>query len=264
MNKIDATHKVVLTAVFVALGVISTLLFKMIPMGPLPFLRFSLTPALTVFSSLAIGPFYGMVVGVLSDLVPSLVLPVGGAPNFFLWVVYGLLGILPHFFMKATFKFRKTLANPYSIGVILLLFFGVLCLLSYLDPTLSGAYGDLAYVLRPLFLALAFVLEVGLLVALILLKKKREKEGPQGSLDSDPYALAFVVVLSESLLMVLGKSSAFYLFYLLLGQGYSPSYWYFLATLSLGFPLSATIDFYFLSFLYSVFHRVRRSKKDTW
>lgn len=260
MNKNEEmVHKMTKTAIFLCLGVISTTLFKMIPMGPFPFLRFSLTPALTIFSSVAIGPFYGMVVGVGSDLIPSLIFPVGGAPNFFLYIVYGLLGILPYFFMKLATKFKKAIANPYSIGGVLLLSLLLLSLTFYVNPSLDSAFGDLAPVLKPVLLALSALLDALLFVGVLFLQRRREKKGI--GVSYSPYEIAFVAILSELILILLGKSFAFYAFYCLLAGNSYFSYWYFFSMLLLGYPVFLLIDISFLSWLfpfdYNLKHKFR-------
>ena len=69
MKKTFTIRNITSAAILTALSIISTMVFKLIPMGDLVFLRFSLTPSLIMFASLALGPFYGAVVGVAADFI---------------------------------------------------------------------------------------------------------------------------------------------------------------------------------------------------
>ena len=101
MKKTLTIRNITSAAVLTALSIISTIIFKLIPMGDLVFLRFSLTPSIIMFTSLVLGPFYGVVVGIVSDFIPAMVAATG-AYNFFITIVYGILGVLPWIFEKIT------------------------------------------------------------------------------------------------------------------------------------------------------------------
>ena len=105
MNKsLTTTQKITFSAMLLAMAVVSTFVAKTIPMGPFYYLRFSLTPALVIYTSLSLGPLYGAIVGAAADLIPAFALPTGtGDWNFLITLVY-----VVRYWKRA----RKALAPP--------------------------------------------------------------------------------------------------------------------------------------------------------
>ena len=249
MAKLSMVQRISFSAIMLAFGIVSTMVFKMIPMGSFSFLRFSLTPSIVLFSSLTLGPFFGAVVGVFSDLVPAFILS-QGAYNPFLSLAYLLLGVVPYFLYRFVSKRQKVFSSFWSVLSLFVLFFLLLVLAFYCNPSLDSAFGENGVWLKPLILGITAVLDVALLALLWLLNKTKGKDPLRSEEGENVFTFAFVAGLSEFVLMTTLKSLAFYLFFLINGGGSSPfSYWYLFSMLVLGTAPSSFIDTYFLSFM---------------
>lgn len=249
MNKLTITQKITFSAILLAFGIVSTMVFKMIPMGNFSFLRFSLTPSIVIFSSIWLGPLYGAIVGILSDLLPAFILS-QGAYNPFLSVAYGLLGILPYFLFVVAKKAPKLFDNLYAVGSVFLLFFVLLVLGFYCNSSLDAAFGENGVWLKPLILAIIGASDIALLFLLCLLEKKR-KQNPLATFEeTHVMSLGVTCAISEFMAMTIGKSLAFFLFFLINGGGSSPfSYWYLFSMLIIGTAPSTLLDVYFNSWM---------------
>jgi len=245
----------VLCALFLAFGVVSTIVFKMIPMGALPYLRFSLTPSIVICASLFLGPFFGFVVGLGSDMIPAFILPTGDI-NFFISAVYGCLGILPAILWAFVNKNPKISTKPQFFIVIMAVIFLLTCSILYIGNPLDEAFGEISTWLKPTILVSAFLIDAGLIVSIWYLNKKNIGFSLPNVAKTNIFQLALIVAISEAFLMVFAKSAAFYIQYWLYGSGNAPSFWYFLATTSLGFPVSVFVDVYFLRFFLPLFERL--------
>jgi len=167
MNKtLSPTQKITFSAMLIALAVLSTFIAKTINMGGFSFLRFSLTPALVIYTSLTLGPVYGAIVGASADLIPAFTYS-QGEYNFLITIVYVILGILPWLLEKITRHFRTFLKKPLCLlwvwhglfGIIVAIFYGnELARYEVLAKPRIGA--------RPTILAIVFALDVGLCVGL--------------------------------------------------------------------------------------------------
>lgn len=256
MKDMKVTKKIAYSAILLSFAIVSTMVFKSVSMGSFSFLRFSLTPSIVIFSSIALGPLYGAAVGVFADMIPAFLLP-QGAFNPFLSLVYALLGVLPYFLLSLTKRFPKIFANPFPSCFLFLLFISLLAVALYATPVLDGPFGDNGLWLKPLILGLTVTGAAGALLLLWTLEKRK-----RGSLISDDkghgvYELAFVSGISEMIAMCFLKALAFFLFFLVNNAGDSPfSYWYILAMLTIGMAPSTIIDVYFVSWFLSFAKRL--------
>ncbi|MEG1222854.1 MAG: ECF transporter S component [Bacilli bacterium] len=67
--KINLITKISLAALFTAIAIILTRFLSIIDIPAIPFLRVSLAPSFVVFSGMILGPLYGGIVGLLSDVI---------------------------------------------------------------------------------------------------------------------------------------------------------------------------------------------------
>lgn len=249
MNKLSLTQKITFAAILLAFGIVSTMVFKMVPMGNFSFLRFSLTPSIVIFSSLWLGPFFGAVVGVFSDLLPAFLLS-QGAYNPFLSVAYALLGILPFYVFQFSKRAPKLFNNVYCVSFFFLFLFVLLLLAFYCNSSLDSAFGSDGVWLKPLILTIIFVSDVGLIFLLSFLEKKRWRNPIANSEEKNVMSLGVTCAISELVTMTIGKSLAFFLFFLINGGGSSPfSYWYLFSMLVIGTAPSTFLDVYFCSWM---------------
>lgn len=253
-------RKITSAAVLTALSIISTMVFKLIPMGDLVFLRFSLTPSLIMFSSLVLGPFYGAVVGAASDLIPALLLPTG-APNFFLPIVYGILGVLPWVFEKITRKFRASLKPPFAVFIAMGVILAGLAAVLFLTDFIGGQVFKGGNILAIKFVILGIMLAVGIAccISVTLSNRRFERKILEYVDIPSPNETALIALLCEFLVMTVLKSLAFSLFY-------TSPYDYFFMMLLLGLPANVTISaisvYWMLVFDHKQLHLRLENKKD--
>lgn len=250
MNKklLSEVQKIVLSAMFLALAIGLTYFAKLIqPNGG--YLRFSLTPAVIIFSSLTVGPFYGALVGAASDLLPAVIIPQGQI-NFLITIVYGLLGLVPFFLMKLVVLFKDFGKKPYlTWGTLAGLFVAIAAIFLKTDWVAGAFFKDGGYKqffgssdlgikgLVLLVLGISFALTV---VMLFLLDRNFAKRNVNVSV----YQIAFVCIISEILFMVFGKSLAFYFFFGFISSGATGSFFFWgpFAVLVIAIPVNVFLE----------------------
>lgn len=248
MSKDKLIEKITFSAIMLSFGIVSTLVFKLVPMGPFSFLRFSLTPSIVIFVSIVAGPLFGAVVGIFSDLIPAFLLAVGGSYNPFLSIAYCALGVLPYFLARLVKKYSSFFKKPFVLYGLYGLFIVLLTITFYANPPLEEAFGENAYWIKPLILSLTFLTIVIFFVFLFFLNKKRENDPLyRNKSEFSLYEIAFISSISEALTMTIGKSLAFFAFGLI--YNWNLSYWYFFSMLILGLAPSTLVDIFFISFL---------------
>jgi len=249
MNKrLSQVQKIVLSAMFLALAIGLTYFAKLIqPNGG--YLRFSLTPAVIIFSSIIVGPFYGCLVGAASDLLPAIIIPQGQI-NFLITIAYGLLGLVPFFLMKLAVLMKEFGKKPYIVwGTFVITFIAIGAILFKTTWVESSFWKDGGYksffgsseltikALALLVLTVAFVVTCVMLHFLDKALKKRNS-------DVSVYQIAFVCLVSELLFMVLAKSLAFYFFYGFISEGATGSFFFWgpFAVLVIAIPVNVLLE----------------------
>lgn len=93
--KLPQVLKIILASIFIALVIIFSKFIPISNIFNLPFLRISLGPMLIIFSSILLGPIYGSLVGVLSDLIGFLFDSTGYSYNPLFSLTYFMYGLIP-------------------------------------------------------------------------------------------------------------------------------------------------------------------------
>ena len=239
--EMSAGRKLAYASLFLAMAIVSTAVFKMIPMGNLSFLRFSLTPSIIIFASLFLGPLYGAAVGCLSDLIPAFLVPTGEW-NFLITLVYLVFGALP-WLLDRLLRKAPILNNPLSLLAIALLGTGLFYAYAIMEGGLSSFFGSQSYYLTPIILVLVALLNVGGSIASFFLFRKAP--GKRALLID----AAAVELIAGSLL----KAAAFSIYLSLLASSPSPLPFIFvLAMLLMGLPVNVTLDYFFVNVYVSV------------
>ena len=98
-TNISPIQKICLTGLFIALAVICQKVMAVNYIPALPFVRVSFCgPALIIFASILLGPFYGLIVGAASDLLGYLIFDPRTNPMFFqITLIYAVLGFASYF-----------------------------------------------------------------------------------------------------------------------------------------------------------------------
>ena len=208
-NKISMTAKICLAAIFMVLATIcqKVLAINYIPI--IPFLRISLGgPAIIIFSSILLGPWFGLLVGAGSDILGYFIFDPKN--NMFfpqITAIYALLGLSSYFIFWLIKKFigEKVIKIVFPIFVGLLL--AAVLLVVWLVPTLHlyGSTYELVLWQKITITSVLVTLSAFLLVFIVLFARKNQT--------INIYKIAFSLLIIEILVMVmfgtLMKGSAF-------------------------------------------------------
>lgn len=212
--KMTLTQKISMAAMLLAISFVLTIVSKTINMGNFFFVRFSFAPGIVVGASLLLGPFFGGLIGVLTDLLPALVYPTG-AFNVFITLVYLLLGVCPYYLLKLLKGAPDWLLMALPIFVLIILE-GVLAFLFYGTTLLDASFGEAAEWAKVLILVACFTV-FPLLEILLIILSKRMKLTLSSSVSTSE--MVCISCICELVIMVVLKALAFFLFYEFLAGG---------------------------------------------
>lgn len=198
-NKISLTSKICLAAIFMVLATIcqKVLAINYIPI--IPFLRISLGgPAIIIFSSILLGPWFGLLVGAGSDILGYFIFdPKNNAFFPQITAIYALLGFASFFIFLLVKKLFGEKIIKFVFPTFLALAFIAITLVVWLVPELHLYGGTYNLVLwqKITITASLLVLSAVLLVFIILYAKKNQQ--------INVYKIAFSLFLIEVLIMVM-------------------------------------------------------------
>jgi uncharacterized membrane protein len=214
---LSPTQKLTMSAMLLALAVLMTIIakeiFRVIPLnGSFAFVRLSLTPAIIIYTSIVLGPFYGALVGGCADLIPAFAFPTGDF-NFLITIVYLLLGILPWALEKLTKRERSSLKKPWILYCVLALIIAIMALLFYATDLFDSSFGTAAVWAKPTILAVMLVMDVGFCFALYFTNKYYQARILEYPDIPSPNEIALIGLITEVTLMDALKALAFWVFY---------------------------------------------------
>lgn len=202
-SNLKPIQKICLSGLFIALVAILQKILAINYIPVVPFLRISLGgPALIIFSSIFLGPIYGLFIGVASDVIGYFLFDpkmMGYSPQ--ISVIYGVLGFLSFFifFLIQIIKNDKwmlVIEGITFVGIIV----GVAAFLLSINnlQTYSGGFIILPWqkVLIPSIMTLLFA---GLFVSTLLFKKHFQKD----QLPLSPAHISFCCLIIEIIVMVI-------------------------------------------------------------
>jgi len=234
MKNVFTVKRITSTAILLALATISTIVFKLVPMGNLGLLRFSLTPAIIIFTSIALGPISGVIVGAGSDLIPAIITPTGSILPL-ITLVYAILGVVPWLLVFITKQFRKSLKKPYVLYVSMAVIAVGVIIPMFVTGFFESKFGDSANIARVLCIGIIAVVSLLCCIAVTVSNKKYENELLEKSSIPSPYEVAVIALVCEALIMCAGKSLVFTVMYEI---PYQISFY----TIFLGLPVNLTIS----------------------
>ena len=201
--RLSVTQKICLAGLFIAVVTIlqKVLAINYIPI--IPFLRISLGgPAIIIFSSIFLGPIYGLAIGAASDILGYFIFDPKNM-SFFpqITAIYALLG-LSAYFIFWLFKNIKNVKLMLLIeGISFVLILAGITVYLFLNPNLQ-LYGN-SYTLelwqKILIPSAAFVLLLGLFVTSFLFERHYKKD----NLPMNPVAISFSCFVLEIVVMVI-------------------------------------------------------------
>ncbi len=200
---ISLTMKICLAGLFIALVTILQKIIAINYIPIIPFLRISFGgPALIIFSSIFLGPLYGLLIGAASDIIGYFLLDpkmMGYLPQ--ITAIYSVLGLLSYFIF-ATFKHvknKKVILVIEGSTFLGLLIFVTLYLFIRPNLQLYSTTYTLELWQKILIPSILLVLLSGLFVSSILFENKYQKD----KLVLSPLAISFCCFIVEILVMVL-------------------------------------------------------------
>lgn len=204
-----------MSGLLLALTIIFTRFLSIQNIPIVPFVRISLGPCLIIFSSLLLGPFYGAIVGGLSDILGIVLVPsaLGYGINPAFTVVYAVLGILPWVIYKLVKIIRReNIFYFFSVGTLSSLFVFLLFFFIFKSEiTLFGSTYTFVWWTKLIILVTTFILTVATSIGLIFINKYFRKK--YSSLSISPYKIAFISVVAELLVLLIANSIVKYVFF---------------------------------------------------
>ena len=127
---LSIVQKISLAGIFIILIALFQKIFAVNYIPVLPFVRISFGgPALIIFSSILLGPWFGLLVGAASDIIGFYIFDpklMGTAPFFQITFIYALLGFASYYIYKLfTLVKNEKLMLGIEIGVFALLLIGI-------------------------------------------------------------------------------------------------------------------------------------------
>ena len=194
---LSIVQKIALAGIFIILIALFQKVFAVNYIPVLPFVRISFGgPALIIFSSILLGPWFGLLVGAASDIIGFYIFDpklMGTAPFFQITFIYALLGFASYFI----YKFVCLIKSERNMLLIESIFFG----LSLVGITLfSILYKNPAFLLwhRILVPVVAVILLVITLFSQIYLNKYFNKK----EMEVSPIHVGFASFIIEISIMI--------------------------------------------------------------
>lgn len=189
----NTVRKITLTAMLIALTVIC---LKIVAYNS-GFIRISFGPALIIFSSLYLGPVYGLVVGAGSDIVGAFLISHGQYQPLFT-VVYGLLGVLPWLLNFLLKKLKNPAFSAIFFNVLMVLWTAVTLFAVWFYPQID----DLK--LKIIYSSVGVALSIGSSLGIFFISKYFKKKFPD--YDDRFYRYAIICLVTEIVMMVFANS----------------------------------------------------------
>lgn len=204
-NNLDQISKIALAGLFIAIAVILQKVLAINYITIIPFVRISPGgPAIIIFSSILLGPWYGLLVGAASDIIGYALFDASGF-GFFptITLIYAVLGLLPYFIFSL---FKKVRSNKISLSFIIAFMIISLTIVSvvlFANDTLtlfSNAY-SITLLMRILIPSIMLLLFVCLLVFIIWYNRKVRASNED--LPLYPAQTSFALIIVELFVMVI-------------------------------------------------------------
>jgi ECF transporter S component (folate family) len=224
--KMSVTQKMTLAAMLLVLATLSTMFFKIWSIPGFSLIRFSVTPAIIIYTSLFLGPVYGVLVGICSDIIPAFLVPTGSW-MFPITIVYGLLGLVPWATMQLTKRMRGALKKPWILYAFLAVVLAAIGCVFFFTDLFDSGFGANPTLVKIIILAVSGFLDVGLCVGLYFENKYFQKRLLDFADIPSPNEVAMIVSVTEVVVSLLLKSLAFWLYFVILSKSWPMPYSYF-------------------------------------
>lgn len=200
-TNLTVIQKICLSGLFMAIAVILQKVVAINYLAFAPFVRVSLGgPALIMFSSVLLGPVYGLFVGVASDLLGYFIFDASGYPPFLqITAIYALLGFGSYFVFSLVYSLRNTkvlsiieIAFVSLIWIVISLFM----LLNNQIKLFSSTY-ELTVLTKVLVMTISGAIFLSIILLSNLIKPK------DGSIYASPLHICFASFICDFFVLVL-------------------------------------------------------------
>lgn len=175
-TRLTVIQKICLSGLFMALVAILQKVVAVNYLAFAPFVRISLGgPALIMFASVLLGPIYGMLIGIASDLLGYFIFDASGYPPFLqITAIYALLGFGSYFIFSLVFmiKNRKAIALVEIISMSVIWAIIAIFTLTRNEIKLFGSTYQLNVTSKALICAISGAIFVAIILLSILIKPK--------------------------------------------------------------------------------------------
>ena len=168
-TNLSVIQKICLAGLFMSLTVILQKVVAINYLAFAPFVRLSLGgPALIIFSSILLGPIYGLFVGVASDLLGYVAFDASGYPPFLqITAIYAVLGFVSYFVFSFVFSITNRKLLTIIEIVTMAVIWVVICLFVILNQQITLFTKD--YELTTLSKVLVCSISGAIFLAIILM-----------------------------------------------------------------------------------------------
>lgn len=207
-NKLSIVQKICLAGILIVLVALFQKVFAVNYIPIVPFLRISFGgPALIIFSSLLLGPWFGMLVGAASDLLGFFIFDpktMGGIPFFQITAIYALLGLSAYFVFKLVNKIKKErIMLIIEAGTFMAMYIGIVAFIwSQNSIALYGQTYEFNLTSRLVVTIITFILLALLITIIVLISRHFKKKG----VDTSTYHISFAsFILEISVMLIFGS-----------------------------------------------------------
>ncbi len=198
LYQLGTVQKISLAGIFIVLVALFQKVFAVNYIPVIPFVRISFGgPALIIFSSILLGPWYGLLVGAASDIIGFYIFDpklLGAAPYFQITFIYALLGFASYFIYRLFLLVKNEKIMFVIEGVIFTLLLVGIVLFVSLDYQVK-----LSLVYRIIIPIVSFILLCLTIFSQIFTRKYFKKRG----LDYQISNLGFACFVIEMLIMLI-------------------------------------------------------------
>ena len=204
-SNLSLVQKICLAGIFIPLVAIFQKVFAINYISIIPFVRISFGgAALIIFSSILLGPWFGLFVGAMSDIVGFFIFDpkmFGAMPFFQITAIYGLLGFSSYFVFKfVNIVKNKRLMMLIELGTMALITIGITLFICLTDSIrlygVTYEFETLQRILIPIF---AFILQALLFIVIYFIDRHFKKKDIKISV----YHVSFACFILEIFVMLI-------------------------------------------------------------
>lgn len=191
--------KLSMSAILIGLYIVFTKLLSIQNIPFIPFARISLGPSLIIFASIFLGPFWGLAIGIFSDLLGMLINFSPLAFNPGITLMYGLLGFVSYFIYKGIKSFRDKKVSFVLFSGLLLCFLFILSV-NIAKTEAIGQFAGFEWWLKLIIISALVLLAVGTILFVYFYEHKQKKEKQR---IANLMPIAFTALIVEIFIMLL-------------------------------------------------------------